>query len=706
MFSLHMHAPENNTRDDSPKNRLAPPQLVATLMPGMTHKIEVHFTPPLDPGAVGTAAKFQDQILVHTQTHNFCVPIRACPTEAKLQLPARIDFSHVARGAEIQREFTISPDSSQPFEFEFKIIQYSALPGELQLTPMHGKVSANESVRVQVTYAPKRYATARISMILQSPQLGLDSRHIEIIGSSAPRSIANARSSSPISEGTIADGTRVVAVMPACDEKSQPDQINVCIVPEAESESLAYASTANQATRRNSSTLRDALDDNIDDVKATLEDLDVDRSGFVTLPQFGEMAKLVLGVGSGQEVTSWNSHRAVVELFDELGGQTGRLQYADIQTKQSCMAAFSQDSIAPVQLPLASLDDDVAHKMVINKTPAIPMINDDECEVFPRRGAGRAHVMGYVPVSGTPVGNFSFQSFHELVLRTGAPYEANFPLPEGDPSSYPTAPLPPHLLKRRINAHPVSKKAHLKHESDTPTCDDSQISKSQSSALAVDAQLHPRPVTHAPQYNETQAEFHLRLRSMPVNDQWRLEPIGDCALRTLLFASTLSSRWHPARTAWPEVVEPLPEPMMAPLPADLDAELSEDESDTEVELPQPTVSRLEEIFGIPSAYRSEKEKEGVIGGDLSSSPHGEAVEGMVAEICKLRNVDRSTFLEVDIGSERARAQLELELEGVRRARERRLLLGDRLSEWNECIDKPRHLLRANFFSPARRIVES
>lgn len=380
MFSLHMHAPENNTRDDSPKNRLAPPQLVATLMPGMTHKIEVHFTPPLDPGAVGTAAKFQDQILVHTQTHNFCVPIRACPTEAKLQLPARIDFSHVARGAEIQREFTISPDSSQPFEFEFKIIQYSALPGELQLTPMHGKVSANESVRVQVTYAPKRYATARISMILQSPQLGLDSRHIEIIGSSAPRSIANARSSSPISEGTIADGTRVVAVMPACDEKSQPDQINVCIVPEAESESLAYASTANQATRRNSSTLRDALDDNIDDVKATLEDLDVDRSGFVTLPQFGEMAKLVLGVGSGQEVTSWNSHRAVVELFDELGGQTGRLQYADIQTKQSCMAAFSQDSIAPVQLPLASLDDDVAHKMVINKTPAIPMINDDECD--------------------------------------------------------------------------------------------------------------------------------------------------------------------------------------------------------------------------------------------------------------------------------------------------------------------------------------
>jgi len=305
----------------------------------------------------------------------------------------------------------------------------------------------------------------------------------------------------------------------------------------------------------------------------------------------------------------------------------------------------------------------------------------------------------------------------------GATFESGRLLPTGTPQPVPdTWGLPPLLLE----ASPWPRPAEVEPVAGEGFCATNKVGKN-AYVGALDAEadaggfeegatkppsplkpptmprLAPPVLAQPPICVETDVRQMLRPSPLRYNEYWKHERIGWSSAILLLEDISLSFKWRAAHEPWVDALVELPENMMGVHPPDCAEELGEDESDTEIDptlLFPPSLDQINSVFDLPppltgpatAAPRGElPEEEAVLSApeceqQMSPTAAAAAVDEGVVTILPRRS------LAVDVHSESARAEVELNTNALAKRRDNRLRLCKGMAQLNELIEQPRHQL--------------
>lgn len=148
------------------------------LAPGMSEDVTVTFTPH-------EWRYYYDTIKIFCgdQADNLIVPIHAYPAANDVTLPRIIDFGRVPIGATRTRTVPLTCKIPIQFEYEFTLIEEHP---DIQVTPLSGKIPADGTVNVVVTFKPTRHRTARAELQFVVSQFDFEPVPLTVCGSCPP----------------------------------------------------------------------------------------------------------------------------------------------------------------------------------------------------------------------------------------------------------------------------------------------------------------------------------------------------------------------------------------------------------------------------------------------------------------------------------------------------------------------------------------
>ena len=357
--------------------------------------------------------------------------------------------------------------------------------------------------------------------------------------------------------------------------------------------------------------------------------------------------------------------------------------------------------------------------------PILPIEPFDETKLFALRVPRRHVQMDYRKVALTAPGAFP-PTVGDRPMRVGAAFESGRVLPTGSAMPVPdTWGMPPLLLMPPPRPAPVEEPAPdeggelgatkaLGAKEGAEGGEGGEALAETKDGLGVDDEdaeppkpplappllprLHPRVMARPPRAVETDVRMMLRPMPLRCNEYWKAESIGFGSGIALLEASSLSSKWRAKHDPWADAhARSMPAKMADIHEPDRAEELSEDESDTEIEpglLFPPELANVGKIFDLPPLVGDTAEAAAPADDAIPEAPAEVSAAAEAAEQVDDGDVavapERS--LAVDVFSERARAEAELEDEAKMARRQQRLELRTRFAKLNEYIEQPRHQL--------------
>ena len=347
--------------------------------------------------------------------------------------------------------------------------------------------------------------------------------------------------------------------------------------------------------------------------------------------------------------------------------------------------------------------------------PIKPIAPFDNTKLFALRVPRRHVRMDYRLAPLTAPGAFPPIVF-DRPLRVGATFESGRLLPTGTPQPVPdTWGLPPLLLEaspwpQPAEVEPVAGEGfgatkEVDEDADVGAPDaEADAGGVKKGAAKPPSPFKPRtmprlvpPVLAQPPICvETDVRQMLRPSPLRCNEYWKHELIGWSSAILLLEDNSLSFKWRAAHEPWVDALVELPENMTGVHPPDCAEELGEDESDTEIDpalLFPPSLDQMSSVFDLPPSLAGPElpEEEAV-----PSAPECEQQLSPTAAAAAVDEGDVTILpkrsLAVDVHSESARAEVELNTNALAKRRDNRLRLCERMAQLNELIEQPRHQL--------------
>ncbi|KAF7689707.1 cilia- and flagella-associated protein 221 [Silurus meridionalis] len=130
---------------------------MSRLVPGLAHTITVHFRP-------NEWRYFFDSIRIHCKgEENLLVNVHAYPVIDDLNIPPQIDLSPVPLGQ--SSTYALPLRCSSPVDFEFQVYYLSSHEA-FSIQPLSGVIPAHGKTDLLVTFKPKQYGMAEITLHL------------------------------------------------------------------------------------------------------------------------------------------------------------------------------------------------------------------------------------------------------------------------------------------------------------------------------------------------------------------------------------------------------------------------------------------------------------------------------------------------------------------------------------------------------------
>jgi len=146
------------------------------LHPGMSETVQVRFEPK-------EWKYYQDAIRIKAGPHGIEVPLHGYPVVSAIDVPQMIDFGVCQLNK--TKTKTLELTCSVPVDFDFEIVEVSSQP-EFSVEPKHGKIPADGSAEVKVSFTPHQLVVASFSFRLSISQFNFNPVVCTVCGSAYP----------------------------------------------------------------------------------------------------------------------------------------------------------------------------------------------------------------------------------------------------------------------------------------------------------------------------------------------------------------------------------------------------------------------------------------------------------------------------------------------------------------------------------------